>query len=245
LPKNRFRLFCQPIAAIEPGRNEKGHYEILLRMVNEEGSLVLPSEFLPTAERYHLASKIDQWVITTAFEWLRHHQDRLDHLSMCSINQSGQSLGDAAFLECVNREFEKTGIPGSKICFEITETAAISNFASAGRFITDLKKRGCQFALDDFGSGLCSFAYLKTLPVDFLKIDGLFVKGVVDDPVDLAMVKSINDIGHVLGKRTVAEFVETPAILDKLSEIGVDYAQGYGISRPRPLDELIGVNARR
>jgi EAL domain-containing protein (putative c-di-GMP-specific phosphodiesterase class I) len=168
LPKNRFRLFCQPIAAIEPGRNEKGHYEILLRMVNEEGSLLLPSEFLPAAERYHLASKIDQWVITTAFEWFRHHQDRLDHLSMCSINQSGQSLGDAAFLECVNREFEKTGIPGSKICFEITETAAISNFASAGRFITDLKKRGCQFALDDFGSGLCSFAYLKTLPVDFL-----------------------------------------------------------------------------
>lgn len=245
LEENRFRLFCQPIAAIEPGRHEKGHYEILLRMVNEEGSLVLPSEFLPAAERYHLASKIDQWVITTAFEWLRHHQDRLDHLSMCSINQSGQSLGDAAFLECVNREFEKTGIPGSKICFEITETAAISNFASAGRFITDLKKRGCQFALDDFGSGLCSFAYLKTLPVDFLKIDGVFVKGVVDDPVDLAMVKSINDMGHVLGKRTVAEFVETPAILDKLSEIGVDYAQGYGISRPRPLDELIGVNARR
>jgi EAL domain-containing protein (putative c-di-GMP-specific phosphodiesterase class I) len=146
-------------------------------------------------------------------------------------------------LEYVNGEFEKTGIPGSKICFEITETAAIANFASAGRLITDLKKRGCQFALDDFGSGLCSFAYLRTLPVDFLKIDGVFVKGVVDDPVDLAMVKSINDLGHVLGKRTVAEFVETQAILGKVSEIGVDYAQGYGISRPRPLDELTGVHA--
>jgi diguanylate cyclase (GGDEF)-like protein/PAS domain S-box-containing protein len=228
LEENRFRLFCQPIAAIAPGRHEKGQYEILLRMVNEEGTLVLPAEFFPAAERYHLATKIDQWVIATTFEWLRHHPDL---------------LRDAAFLEYVNGEFEKTGIPGSKICFEITETAAIANFASAGRLITDLKKRGCQFALDDFGSGLCSFAYLRTLPVDFLKIDGVFVKGVVDDPVDLAMVKSINDLGHVLGKRTVAEFVETQAILGKVSEIGVDYAQGYGISRPRPLDELTGVHA--
>jgi diguanylate cyclase (GGDEF)-like protein/PAS domain S-box-containing protein len=234
LEENRFRLFCQPIAAIAPGRHEKGQYEILLRMVNEEGTLVLPAEFFPAAERYHLATKIDQWVIATTFEWLRHHPDLLRRLSMCS---------DAAFLEYVNGEFEKTGIPGSKICFEITETAAIANFASAGRLITDLKKRGCQFALDDFGSGLCSFAYLRTLPVDFLKIDGVFVKGVVDDPVDLAMVKSINDLGHVLGKRTVAEFVETQAILGKVSEIGVDYAQGYGISRPRPLDELTGVHA--
>jgi diguanylate cyclase (GGDEF)-like protein/PAS domain S-box-containing protein len=242
LEENRFRLFCQPIAAIEPGRDKKGHYEILLRMMNEESSLVLPAQFFPAAERYHLASKIDQWVIATAFEWLRHHPDLLDHLSMCWINQSGHSLGDAAFLEYVNREFEKTGIPGSKICFEITETAAIANFASARRFITDLKERCCQFALDDFGSGLCSFAYLRTLPVDFLKIDGVFVKGIVDDPVDLAMVKSINDMGHVLGKRTVAEFVETQAILDKLSEIGVDYAQGYGISRPRPIDDLTDVN---
>jgi diguanylate cyclase (GGDEF)-like protein/PAS domain S-box-containing protein len=238
LEENRFRLFCQPIAAIEPGRDEKGHYEILLRMVNEEGTLVLPAEFFPAAERYHLASKIDQWVIATTFEWLRHHPDLLDHLLLCSINQSGHSLGDAAFLEYVNREFEKNGIPGSKICFEITETAAIANFASASR------KRGCQFALDDFGSGLCSFAYLRALPVDFLKIDGAFVKNIVGDPLDFAMVKSINDMGHVLGKQTIAEFVENRAILDKLREIGVDYAQGYGISSPRPLDDLTGLNAR-
>jgi diguanylate cyclase (GGDEF)-like protein/PAS domain S-box-containing protein len=244
LEENRFHLFCQPIAAIEPGRDEKGHYEILLRMVNEEGTLVLPAEFFPAAERYHLASKIDQWVITTAFEWLRHHPNLLDQLSMFSINQSGHSLGDAAFLEYVNREFEKSGIPGSKICFEITETAAISNFASAGRLITDLKKRGCKFALDDFGSGLCSFAYLRALPVDFLKIDGAFVKDIVDNPVDFSMVRSINDMGHVLGKRTIAECVENQAILDKVREIGVDYAQGYGISEPRPLDELTGVDAR-
>jgi diguanylate cyclase (GGDEF)-like protein/PAS domain S-box-containing protein len=244
LEENRFRLFCQPIAAIEPGRDEKGHYEILLRMVNEEGTLVLPAEFFPAAERYHLASKIDQWVIATTFEWLRHHPNLLDHLLLCSINQSGHSLGDAAFLEYVNREFEKNGIPGSKICFEITETAAIANFASASRLITDLKKRGCQFALDDFGSGLCSFAYLRALPVDFLKIDGAFVKNIVGDPLDFAMVKSINDMGHVLGKQTIAEFVENRAILDKLREIGVDYAQGYGISSPRPLDDLTGLNAR-
>ncbi len=244
LEEKRFRLFCQPIAAIEPGRDEKGHYEILLRMINEEGTLVLPAEFFPAAERYHLASKLDQWVITTAFDWLHDHPHLLDHISMCSINQSGHSLGDAAFLEYVNREFERTGIPGNKICFEITETAAISNFASAGRLIADLKKRGCQFALDDFGSGLCSFAYLRALPVDFLKIDGAFVKDIVDDPIDLAMVKSINDMGHVLGKRTIAECVENQAILDKVREIGVDYAQGYGISAPKPLDELTGVDAR-
>jgi diguanylate cyclase (GGDEF)-like protein/PAS domain S-box-containing protein len=239
LEENLFRLFCQPMAAIEPDRDDKGHYEILLRMVKEDGTLVLPAEFFPAAERYHLASKIDQWVITTVFEWLHHHPDILDHLSMCSINQSGQSLGDAAFLEYVNGEFERTHIPGGKICFEITETAAITNFASAGRLITDLKNRGCQFALDDFGSGLCSFAYLRALPVDFLKIDGAFVKDIVDDPVDFAMVRSLNDMGHVLGKRTIAEFVENQAILDKVREIGVDYAQGYGISEPRPLDELL------
>jgi diguanylate cyclase (GGDEF)-like protein/PAS domain S-box-containing protein len=241
LEEKRFRLFCQPIAAIEPGRDEKGHYEILLRMINEEGTLVLPAEFFPAAERYHLASKLDQWVITTAFDWLHDHPHLLDHLSVCSINQSGHSLGDAAFLEYLNREFERTGIPGNKICFEITETAAISNFASAGRLIADLKKRGCQFALDDFGSGLCSFAYLRALPVDFLKIDGAFVKDIVDDPIDLAMVKSINDMGHVLGKRTIAECVENQAILAKVREIGVDYAQGYGISAPRPLDELTAI----
>lgn len=244
LEENRFRLFCQQIAAIRPGRDEKGHYEILLRMINEEGTLVLPAEFFPAAERYHLASKIDQWVITTAFDWLHQNPDLLDHLAVCSINQSGHSLGDAAFLEYVNREFERTGIPGSKICFEITETAAISNFASAGRLIADLKKRGCQFALDDFGSGFCSFSYLRSLPVDFLKIDGAFVKDIVDDPIDLAMVKSINDMGHVLGKRTIAECVENEAILAKVREIGVDYAQGYGINAPRPLDELTGVDAR-
>jgi diguanylate cyclase (GGDEF)-like protein/PAS domain S-box-containing protein len=241
LEENRFRLFYQPIAAIEPGHDGKGHYEILLRMVNEEGTLVLPGEFFPAAERYHLASKIDQWVIATTFEWLRHHPDLLDDLFLCSINQSGHSLGDAAFLEYVNKEFEKNGIPGSKICFEITETAAIANFASASRLITDLKKRGCQFALDDFGSGLCSFAYLRALPVDFLKIDGAFVKNIVDDHVDSAMVKSINVMAHVLGKQTIAEFVENQAILDKVREIGVDYAQGHGISDPRPLIDLTGV----
>ncbi len=244
LEDNRFRLFYQQIAAIEPGGDEDGSYEILVRMINGEGGPVLPAQFLPAAERYHLASKIDQWVITNTFEWLRQHPYLLNHLSMCSINQSGHSLGDAAFLKFVNREFEKTGIPGSKICFEITETSAIADFGNARRFVTDLNERGCRFAIDDFGSGICSFSYLRTLPVEFLKIDGMFIKGIVDEPVDLAIVRSINDMGHVLGKRTVAEHVETQAIFDKLSEIGVDYAQGYATGEPRPLDELAGVNAR-
>ena len=141
-------------------------------------------------------------------------------------------------MKFVIRQFEEKNLPPEKICFEITETTAIADLTSATRFIKALSELGCRFALDDFGSGLSSFAYLKNLPVDFLKIDGMFVRDIVDDPIDFAMVKSINEIGHVMGKQTIAEFVEDQAILEKLREIGVDYAQGYGISRPRPIEEM-------
>ncbi|MGD8931122.1 MAG: EAL domain-containing protein, partial [Chromatiales bacterium] len=167
------------------------------------------------------------------------HPQQLNNLHLCSLNLSGLSLSNNTFLAFVIDKLEKCHIPPHKVCFEITETVAIANLSRAIGFISGLRTLGCHFALDDFGSGLSSFAYLKNLPVDFLKIDGLFVKDILDDPMDLAMVKSINEIGKVMGKLTIAEFVENTDILEKLREIGVDYAQGYAIGRPRPIDEML------
>ena len=236
LEEDRFRLSYQPIVPVGNGNgNGAGeHYEILIRMVDEDDRMVSPGAFLPAAERYNLISQLDHWVLETAFAWLVDHPQHLENLHMCSINLSGHSLGDQEFLEFATRQLEETGIPPEKICFEITETMAIVNLSKATQFMQALKGLGCRFALDDFGSGLSSFAYLKNLPVDFLKIDGVFVKDIVDDPIDMAVVSSINEIGHVMGKQTIAEFVEDEAILAKLREIGIDYAQGYGIGRPQP-----------
>ena len=158
---------------------------------------------------------------------------------MCSLNLSGSSLTDDKVLESILSQAKTLGIPTEKICFEVTETAAISNLKIAVRFMNVLRDEGFKIALDDFGSGMSSFAYLKNLPADYLKIDGTFVKDIMDDPIDLAMVKSINDIGHIMGKKTIAEFVENDAILNELAAIGVDFAQGYGIARPHPLQDII------
>jgi diguanylate cyclase (GGDEF)-like protein/PAS domain S-box-containing protein len=236
LEQDRFHLAFQPIAALKGSEGE--HYELLIRLEDEEGHIVAPGAFLPAAERYNLSTKIDRWVIGTAFEWLSTRPEHVARLFLCAINLSGSSLGDEEFLQFVIRRFDQAKIPPHRICFEITETAAITNLTTATRFIKALKALGCRFALDDFGSGLSSFAYLKNLPVDFLKIDGMFVKEIADDPIALAMVSCINQIGHVMGKQTIAEFVENEAILEKLREIGVDYAQGYGISRPQPLADM-------
>ena len=204
-------------------------------------SRLLDSTNMIAAERYNLATQLDSWVIRSAFEWLSRHRKHVECLHLCEINLSGLSLGSGEFLELVIGQLREANIPPQKVCFEITETAAIANLSSATRFIRALKERGCRFALDDFGSGLSSFAYLKTLPVDYLKIDGVFVKNIADDPIDLAMVKSINEIAQAMGKRTIAEFVESEAILQKLklTEIGVNYAQGYHVGRPRPIDEML------
>jgi EAL domain-containing protein (putative c-di-GMP-specific phosphodiesterase class I) len=238
LEDNRFVLHCQPFIPLAERDGHSDGYELLIRLQDEEGHLVAPGAFLPAAERYNLASKLDRWVLGTAFEWFSRHPHELERVLVCSINLSGSSLGDNAFLQFIIRQFDEGIMPPEKICFEITETSAIANLTSAAHFIKALKTRGCYFALDDFGSGLSSFAYLKNLPVDFLKIDGMFVKDMVNDPIDFAMVRSINDMGHVMGKKTIAEFVENDAILESLRELGVDYAQGYGIGRPRAIDEI-------
>ena len=239
LADDRFRLCFQPIIPLLRKGNEGEHYELLLRMEDASGYWIPPGAFLPAAERYGLAAKLDRWVVGAAFDWFARHPGRRQSLYLCAINLSGHSLVDQTFLEFVLEKFSEGQVAPAQICFEITETAAIANLSSATRFITTLKARGCRFALDDFGSGLSSFAYLKTLPVDFLKIDGLFVRDIVDDPINLAMVKSINEIGQVMGKRTIAEFVENQATLEKLTEIGIDYAQGYGIGRPLPIDNMV------
>jgi diguanylate cyclase (GGDEF)-like protein/PAS domain S-box-containing protein len=240
LENDRFRLYYQTIAPIDNSHNNGLYrYEVLLRLLDEENNLVLPGLFLPAAERYKIAPDIDKWVVNYMFKWLHENPAHLENLSSCSINLSGLSIGNDAFLQFVYDQLNRYQIPPHKICFEITETVAITNLTIATSFIKALKELGCLFALDDFGSGLSSFAYLKNLPVDILKIDGLFVKNIINDPMDLAMVKSINEIGQVMGKKTIAEFVENDEILQKLNEIGVDYAQGYGISKPEPLTEIL------
>jgi diguanylate cyclase (GGDEF)-like protein/PAS domain S-box-containing protein len=239
LDENRFRFYGQPIAALEPNTKNGIHVELLLRLVEEDGRLVLPSVFIPAAERYQLIVQIDCWVVTHALQLLSRQPTFVDQLAMCAINLSGQSVGNQIFYNHLLKEFNRTGVPPKKICFEITETSAVTNLSNASSFVENLKSLGCRFALDDFGSGLSSLSYLKTLAVDFLKIDGVFVKDTVDDPIDLAMVKSINEIGQLMGKQTIAEYVENDTIFAKLQGLGIDYAQGYGVSRPCPVEDLI------
>ncbi|MBK7902099.1 MAG: EAL domain-containing protein [Proteobacteria bacterium] len=232
LEESRFELFrmtIQPLQKHDPG----AHYELLLRMRDETGKIVAPDNFINAAERYGITPQIDRWVVEHALRWLVSEADERERLALCSINLSGQSLGDADFLPFVQKLLKNSGIDGTKICFEITETAAIASFSQANRFIAALKEeQGCKFALDDFGTGLSSFGYLKHFPVDYLKIDGSFVKEILRDPIDREMVRSINEIGHLTGKRTIAEFAENEEIINMLRSLGVDYAQGYGISAP-------------
>ena len=237
LEEDQFCLYAQTIMPLDGSADT--HYELLVRMLDEKGETIPPGAFLPAAERYNLISKLDCWVVEEAFALLAENPAFFKQINFCSINLSGQSMAASDFLNFVIAQLDKSGIDGNKICFEITETAAISNLAIANKFISTLKGLGCRFALDDFGSGLSSFAYLKNLPVDYLKIDGMFVKDIVDDPIDRAMVKSINEIGHVMGMQTIAEFVENDVIKGMLKEIGVNYAQGYGIGKPQPLYELL------
>jgi len=237
IEKDQFVLYAQAIVPIKE-TGEK-HYELLIRLKDNDGSIIPPGAFLPAAEKFDVIDQIDLWVIETGFSLLAKSNKFLKQINFVSINLSGKSLTSASFLTKIIDLVNKTKLDPRKICFEITETAAIANLSVAIEFINKLKEFGFRFALDDFGSGLSSFGYLKNLPVDYLKIDGMFVKDMVTDAIDLEMVKSINNIGHVMGMKTIAEFVENDEILNKLEVIGVDYAQGYGVGKPLPLSELL------
>ncbi|MEE9190649.1 MAG: EAL domain-containing protein, partial [Candidatus Neomarinimicrobiota bacterium] len=233
LEEDRFRLYLQPIVSISGEDENKKHYECLIRMIDENGKIILPGAFLSAAERYDLSTKIDRWVFESAYTWLATRPRKQKNLISCSINLSGHSLNSEGFLDFIVNKLDEGKVLSSNICFEITETVAISSLSNAIRFMEVLKNKGCFFALDDFGSGISSYGYLKNLPVDYLKIDGMFIRDMVHDPIDMEMVRSINEIGHVMGKMTIAEFVENKETLDSLKELGVDYAQGYHMGKPR------------
>ncbi|HDO34114.1 MAG TPA: EAL domain-containing protein, partial [Chromatiales bacterium] len=233
LQEGRFQLFVQDIAALSDDARP-GHRELLVRLVDRDGGLLTPMSFIPAAERYGLMPSVDRWVVANACRLLVGESAR-DAEGVWAINLSGQSVCDEAFLEYVMHTVRESGVAPQRLCFEITETATIANLGRATRFMNVMHGMGCQFALDDFGSGLSSFGYLKQLPVDYLKIDGAFVRDMAEDPIDHAMVEAINRIGHVMGIRTIAEFVEDEAVLNALRGLGVDYAQGYWIAVPHPV----------
>lgn len=240
LEQERLTLRCQRIQAVNPERfrDELPHYEILIGMRDDGGEDLPPSEFVQAAERYNRMLAVDRWVVDSALHWLKDNPEKFARIGMVSINLSGHSLSDAQMMSYLFDRLLEYGLPPEKICFEITETTAISNLPDAVDFMREMRKAGCRFALDDFGAGHATYNYLKHLPLDFVKIDGSFVKDIATDENDFAMVRSINDLAHYMGIQTIAEYVEDEAILARLSEIGVDYAQGYGIERPRWLDSL-------
>jgi diguanylate cyclase (GGDEF)-like protein len=237
LEEDRMVLYKQRIAPLHSTNEKTQYFEVLVRMLDDDGSLILPSSFLPAAERYNLISSIDFWVIKKAFEYFSEHCTAEDVRYTCFINLSGSTIGKESLIDYVSRQFMAYGIPPNAICFEITETAAIANLNDAGKMIQELRKLGCRFALDDFGSGMSSFAYLKNLPIDFLKIDGEFVRNLHRDRIDRTMVEAINKIGQEMGIQTIAEFVENDVIRDELEKIKVDFVQGFAIEHPVPIED--------
>lgn len=234
LAEGRMRLYLQPIVPTHPAAERPELAEVLVRLLDKRGRVVLPGAFLPAAERYGQMSAIDRWVVGETFNTMKTRGSGLQSMVL-SVNLSGQSLSDEDFLDFVVDRVRSSQIAPSSLCFEITETAAISDLASALTFITNVKELGCRFSLDDFGSGLSSFGYLKSLPVDYLKIDGRFVKEIVNDRVDETMVEAIQRLGHVMGLETIAEWVENADTLKKLTAMNVDYAQGFHVAPPRPI----------
>jgi diguanylate cyclase (GGDEF)-like protein len=246
LDENRFVLYAQDIVALSGSSRDGTHCEVLVRMLDERGNLVPPGAFIPAAERYNLMPAIDRWVIRTALATMaRMGVDAVgERIDLCSINVSGDSFADERFLDFVREQLLRFSVPHERICFEITETAAIRELDKATHFIGELRAMGCRFSLDDFGRGMSSFAYLKHLPVDFLKIDGGFVKDMADDPIDRVMVEAINNVGHVMGKQTIAEWVDSDRVIAALRDIGVDFAQGFGVSKPRPFAARLQIASR-
>ena len=240
LKSNQFTCYVQKICSTDSSASnspcEVCNYEVLIRMTDGQGNIIPPNVFLPPAERYKLMYQIDHWVIKNSIASMATIQHKYNWFS---INLSGQTISQESSFEVIKTAIQKAGIPANKICFEITETAAITNPEFGLAFLHKLRGLGCLIALDDFGSGLSSYEYLKKLPADILKIDGQFIKNMIEDELDLVMVKSINEIAHIMGKKTVGEFVENEEILLKLNEIGVDYGQGFYLDTPKPMSSLL------
>ncbi|MDZ4076271.1 MAG: EAL domain-containing protein [Hylemonella sp.] len=235
LEQNRFELYYQPYLPLGTGGAQGAHIEILLRLIDEDGTVVAPGSFLPAAERYNIAPAIDRWVIRNTLARYHELATQLGAPLTCGINLSGTSINSEGLLDFIREQTRLHDIPRGGICFEITETAAVHNLRRAAQFMRDIKDMGYLFALDDFGTGTSSFGYLKNLPVDYLKIDGSFVRDIADDPLDRAMAETINRIGHLMGLKTVGEFAETDVVISALRSLGVNYAQGYGVQEPKPL----------
>jgi len=236
--QGRFELYYQPIVPIGTNSGDREHFELMLRLRDESGKLIAPAEFIPAAERYNVMPSIDRWVVRRALEQLVHRAGSGVTPYTVAVNLSGTSLNDESFLEYLIGELNSRRLAPGAICFDITETAAIANLSNVVYFMRELKARGCQFALDDFGSGLSSFVYLKTLPVDFLKIDGQFIQNVTRDPVDRSMVEAISRVGKSMGIQTIAERVECLEVMQELGRLGIGFAQGFYIASPRSIAEF-------
>ncbi|MCK4833968.1 MAG: EAL domain-containing protein, partial [Gammaproteobacteria bacterium] len=239
IENDRLQLYAQPIVALKNQDTQKKHVEILVRLLDEDNQIITPNAFIPAAERYNLMHLIDRKVIFETFTFIHKYSDKDENITEYSINLSGNTLEDKDIVSYIKETADKFNIDKRTICFEITETAAIKNLNKAKTLIKDLKSCGFKFALDDFGSGLSSFQYLKNLPVDFLKIDGSFVSDMINNNIDHAMVAAINEVGHIMGIKTIAKYVENEQIMKKLRDIDVDYGQGYGIEQPKPIKEIL------
>ncbi len=243
LEQNRFRLFSQPIHPIAFNTNDMPffHYETLLRLFDDNDNPIPPDNFLPAAEEQGMMLDIDKWVVHEAFRNLKLIK-QTSPLPVFSINLSGQSVNEAAFLDFILHKIKTMDVNPQMICFELTESVAVDSLDTAMQFMETLKALGCSFSLDDFGTGVSSYAYLRQLPINYLKIDGVFIKDIVTDEISQEMVRSIKQIGHVMGLEIIAEYVENDEIIEMLNEIGIDYGQGYGISRPMPIDEVVATH---
>ncbi len=236
LEQHRFELYAQSIVPLGKSQDQQRHFELLLRLRDERnGGILMPDQFMPAAERFRLGVRIDREVVDMALSWLEENPQAAQQVATCSINLSADALADEDFIRFVAERLRNSSFPASRLCLEITETSAVRDLARAQRFINDMRALGCRFALDDFGTGFCSFNYLRALDVDYFKIDGSFVRDLDSSPLSIAVIRSITDIAHVLDKQTVAEHTENVAILAALRELGVDFAQGYGLHRPEPL----------
>ncbi|MDH3219142.1 MAG: EAL domain-containing protein [Gammaproteobacteria bacterium] len=236
---DRFCLYVQPIVGIdEYGDHTHTHYEVLIRYRSSEGAIISPGDFLPPAERYNLIERIDCWVVSSIIAWLQENQHRLDDV-MFSINLSGRSIGSQTFHNFLHDSLSSSGININLLCFEITETAVVDNVEKSVEFINSIKKLGAKFSLDDFGTGLSSFSYLKQFPVDYLKIDGEFVRDIIEDDKSFVFVRSMTEVGHCLDMKVIAEFVESDTMFNKLREANVDYIQGYQVGKPVAIETLL------